>query len=170
MLAASRNARIRLLLDVTIVNPCISFEGGFLLFFSRHFQSARNTLSTGRKGHLRASNSSVCKERPNTSARALYRRVNQVRGTGVNGDGNGSGGENEGGNGDGDGDEARMGTGAETRKRTQGGNGDGSGNEVRSGDENGNENEEGRGGGRELWNLPRLDRSKVEDSALPFCM
>ena len=60
------------------------------------------------------------------------------------------------------------------------GDGDGDGNESSSGDGNGdwtkeeigewkgNENGEGKWGGRELWDSPHQERSRVQEQALPF--
>ena len=70
---------------------------------------------------------------------------------------------------DGSGDGAETGTGVETRERTLHKNGDGSRNKDEIEDGKGNEDEEGRLGGGELWYPPHQEIRRIKDQTLPLC-
>ena len=112
----------------------------FYLFYSRHFHSARVTISADKGWRLRAPDSLVRK------ARRLYKRIvpgvigpegqegpNGVGGEIGVGDGNGDGNGDVNGHGDGEGAGAGTGTGVEVNKGAQDGNGDGSGDGAGTG-------------------------------------
>ena len=110
----------------------------FSSFYSKHFHSARVTISADRGWRLRAPDRAPF-ARLGICTRESYGGDNRVRGTGRservedgirigggNGDGNGVGGGNGDANGDGDGDGAGTRTEVEANEGTQDGNGDGS--------------------------------------------
>ena len=115
------------------------------MFYSRHFHSARVTISADRAWHLRVLDSSVRK------VRCLYKRTvpggvteaqegatgvgGEIRVGGGNGDGSGVGDGNGDVNGHGDGDGAGVETGVGVNEGAQDGNGDGSGDRAGMGTE-----------------------------------
>ena len=114
------------------------------MFYSRHFHSARVTISADRAWHLRVLDSSVRK------VRCLYKRTvpgvteaqegaigvgGEIRVGGGNGDGSGVEDGNGDVNGHGDGDGAGVETGVGVNEGAQDGNGDGSGDRAGMGTE-----------------------------------